>query len=266
MMVRTLAPLTALLMALFPSVVSAQTLPAQNAPAELACVAPAEFVGLGAPLWRMRAALAAGEPVVIVAVGSSSTEGAGASSPANTYPARLQVELRALLPGADITVLNRGIGGEDAAEMLIRFASTVIREQPDLVIWQVGTNAVLREQRLDGEAPLIRSGIKSLKASQADVVLMDSQYAPKVLAKPDIHGMVDMMAKKAKEESTGLFRRFAIMRHWRESQRIPFEALLSPDGLHMNDWSYGCIAKLLARSIAEAVRSPAGVARARPGR
>jgi len=237
---------------------SAGTVP----PAEPVCSAPGEFVGLNAPLWRTRAALSAGEPVVIVAIGSSSTAGAGASSPAHSYPARLESELRAHFPGADITVLNRGVNGEDAADMLARFESTVIQERPDLVIWQVGTNAVLRDHKLDGESRLIRDGITRLKAAQSDIVLMDSQYAPKVLAKPDIFGMVDLMAKTAREQGTGLFRRFAMMRHWRETRQIPFETLLSPDGLHMNDWSYGCVAKILAQSIFDAVRTPAGVARA----
>ena len=50
-----------------------------------------------------------------------------------------------------------------------------------------------------------------------------------------------------------MFRRFAVMRHWRQVARIPYEKFLSPDELHLNDWSYGCIAKLLAGAIAEAV-------------
>jgi acyl-CoA thioesterase-1 len=33
---------------------------------------------------------------------------------------------------------------------------------------------------------------------------------------------------------------------------MPFEAFLSPDGLHMNDWSYNCFAKALADAIADA--------------
>ncbi len=36
----------------------------------------------------------------------------------------------------------------------------------------------------------------------------------------------------------------------------PFEQTLSDDQLHMNDWSYGCIAKLMATSIVDAIRSP----------
>ncbi len=56
---------------------------------------------LGNPLAAHAARrLASGEPLTIVAVGSSSTAGAGASSPAASYPSRLAVELQAAFPGA----------------------------------------------------------------------------------------------------------------------------------------------------------------------
>jgi acyl-CoA thioesterase-1 len=42
------------------------------------------------------------------------------------------------------------------------------------------------------------------------------------------------------------------MRHWREVNGLPFQVFVSSDGLHMNDWSYGCLAKMLAGAIAEA--------------
>ena len=32
----------------------------------------------------------------------------------------------------------------------------------------------------------------------------------------------------------------------------PFSAFVTPDDLHMNDWGYGCLAKLLGTAIAEA--------------
>ncbi len=88
--------------------------------------------------------LASGQPVVIVAFGSSSTQGWGSSAPEFTYPNRLAAQLHRQYPGADITVLNRGVGGEDAPEMMKRLQTAVIDARPDLVIWQVGTNAVLR--------------------------------------------------------------------------------------------------------------------------
>jgi len=89
--------------------------------------------------------LASGEPVAIVAFGSSSTVGYGATSPEFTYPNRLAEQLHRQYPAADITVVNRGQGGEDAPEMMMRLQVAVLDMKPDLVIWQVGTNAVLRD-------------------------------------------------------------------------------------------------------------------------
>jgi hypothetical protein len=64
--------------------------------------------------------------------------------------------------------------------------------------------------------------------------------------------MVALIATEAKRTNVGLFRRFALMRHWREVEGQPFENFVSPDELHMNDWSYACVAKVLAGAIAEA--------------
>lgn len=213
------------------------------------CDAPAHFTWLGHPLTRIAARLAQGMPVTIVAVGSSSTAGAGASSAAASYPSQLQLALRERMPAARITVINRGVNGEEAADMIARFDTTVLADKPDLVLWQVGTNAVLRDMVVDEEAPLIRGGIRKLKAAGADVVLVNPQFAPKVIEKYDIFSMVDLMGTTAKAEGAGLFQRFALMRYWVESDRLIFEQFLSPDGLHMNDWSYACVATVLADAI-----------------
>jgi len=97
---------------------TAPTLPAPGAASALACTAPAELVHFEQPLAHTMRRLVEGQPLTIVAIGSSSTAGAGASSPAATYPSRLAVELRARLPGREITVLNRGVNGEETTNEL----------------------------------------------------------------------------------------------------------------------------------------------------
>jgi acyl-CoA thioesterase I len=82
-----------------------------------------------------------------------------------------------------------------------------------------------------------------------DVILIDPQFAPKVLAKQEIEAMIDLIAMASQREHADLFHHFAIMRHWHEVAGMPFDAFLSADQLHMNDWSYRCLAKLLANSI-----------------
>jgi acyl-CoA thioesterase I len=224
------------------------------------CKLALQFNRFDQPLRRVARRMHDGKPIKIVAVGSSSTEGAGASSKTATYPSQLAAELTLRFPGHDITVLNRGIGGEVAADMVARFDKEVIAEHPDLVLWQVGTNAVLRDQPLPPAGTLIHEGLAKLKATGADVVLIDPQYAPKVLKKHDVADMVALIARSAKEADVDLFHRFALMRRWREIENIPFSAFLSKDELHMNDWSYHCVAKYLASAIAEAIDRPAETA------
>ena len=234
--------------------VAAPTSPNPTPPT--ACSAPAEFAHLDRPLLRTMRRLASGEPLTIVAVGSSSTAGAGASSPAASYPSRLAVELKARLPGHDITVLNRGVNGEETDNMIARFERDVIAVQPQLVLWQVGTNSVLRDHPLRPHAVELREGIEELRAAGADVVLIDPQYSPAVIAKSETPGMVDQIAVAAKEDNVDLFRRFATMRNWYEVQHLGFDVFVAPDQLHMNDWSYACLAKLLGAAIAEAATRP----------
>lgn len=214
------------------------------------------MVRLANPLARVAQKLASGAPITIVAIGSSSTEGAGASTSAATYPSRLQVELGERFRGQAIKVINRGVGGEEITDMLKRFDQAVVAAKPDLVIWQLGTNSVIRDHKVTDHGALIRLGIEKIRATGADIVLIDPQYAPKVIAKAEAGHMVKLIAVTAKQEDIDLYPRFEVMRHWRDDDHLDFRAFVSPDGLHMNDWSYACLAKSLGQAIAEAAQRP----------
>lgn len=198
--------------------------------------------------------LAAGKPVVIVAFGSSSTQGYGATSPEFNYPNRLAAQLRRQYPTADITVVNRGKGGDDAPEMMKRLQTEVIDLHPDMVIWQVGTNAVLRNLDPAETAKVVEDGIARIQAVGADVVLVDPQYSPAVNAKAENAGkMVRLLSKVAELRRVGVFPRFEVMRDWHEKQAIPIENFVISDGLHMSDWGYACFAQLLGDDIIKSV-------------
>ena len=233
---------------------------ATNAGPPAACNVTLDQVRLDLPLAHTARVLASGKPLKIVALGSSSTYGAGASTSAAAYPSRLADELARRFPGHEITILNRGVNGNEAADMLARLDTAVIAEKPDLVLWQVGTNSVLRDKPLQPHAPLLHEGLARMKATGADVVLIDPQYAPRVISKPTCQGMVSLIATTAKAEHVGVFHRFELMRRWRETEQLPFETFVSTDGLHMNDWSYACLAKALGVAIAEAATRPTATA------
>lgn len=224
--------------------------------ASYSCDAPRDLIRLANPLSKVARRLATGEPITVVAIGSSSTAGAGASSPAANYPNRLADELKQHFPRHSITVINRGVGGEEVGDMLKRFDSAVVAVKPDLVLWQLGTNSVIRNHPLSDHGAAIHTGLDKIRAIGADVVLIDPQFAPKVVAKPQAEHMVELIATTAKQENVDLFRRFAVMKRWRDVDHMAIETFVSPDGLHMNDWSYACMAKGLGLAIAEAAQRP----------
>src|SRR3982074_2862570 len=125
------------------------------------CLSPKGGAKSMGSLPHVASKLAAGEPVVSAAFGSSSTVGYGSTSPEYTYPNRLAAQLHRQYPTADITVVNRGKGGEDAPEMMKRLQE-VIDLKPDLVIWQVGTNAVLRNLDPAETAKMVEEGVASI--------------------------------------------------------------------------------------------------------
>ena len=221
-----------------------------------ACDAPLDLIRLANPLPHIARKLITGDPITIVAVGSSSTAGAGASAAASTYPSQLQIELHRHFPKLSITVLNRGVSGEEVPDMLARFDSAVLAVKPDLVLWQLGTNSVIRGHQLGDHGALIRAGLAKIRSVGADIVLIDPQFAPKVISKPEAESMVALISATAKKEDVDLFRRFEVMRHWRDVDHLEFDTFVSPDGLHMNDWSYSCMAKGLGNAIAEAAQRP----------
>jgi lysophospholipase L1-like esterase len=207
-----------------------------------------------------------------VAIGSSSTAGEGGIAP---YPCRLEAALRDPKnwpsAGSDqfknrmIDVINRGKGGDEAPGEQARLQTDVIDENPSLVIWQVGTNAVWKACDLGAVAKAIDAGLKLLlsRRPQMDVVLMDLQYAPAILSENRIEAaklMVTLIADAAAANPpVNLFRRFDLMRWWHEVEKSSFDRMIDPsdsDRLHQSDWSAQRIGQALCEVIVEAATRP----------
>ena len=219
------------------------------------CSVPESFIAQDVQLTRTTLKLRADQPIKIVAIGSSSTEGVGASEPDNTYPARLEDELERLWPQAEITVLNRGVGGERTEQMLARFDKDVFAEHPDLVIWQSGTNDAVDNDRANAAHDTVIAGVEKLQAAGIDVVLMSPQYAPRFNRQQRSLLHVEAVRSAARDTGVAMFRRFEIMQYWLASGQMTLDEMLSPDGLHLNDLSYSCVANQLAALIDHATRA-----------
>ena len=218
---------------------------------------PAEFVTFRYPLPHFSAALRGTAPVKIVAMGSSSTAGRDQGDVV-PYPPRAQMYLRRKYANPRIDVVNRGKGGEEAIEELLRFDADIFAEAPSLVIWQVGTNAVFHNYDLDGVAAKIAEGLARLRDKPMDVLLIDPQYVTAMLLddKADAsERMVSLIAAAAEKAKVSVFRRWALMRHWHVQNNISFERMLEPADdakLHQSDWSTQRTSSALCQAIASA--------------
>ena len=189
---------------------------------------PAEFISFKYPLPHFAAALLGEQPLRIVAMGSSSTAGREDVVP---YPARLEMYLRRTYGNPHTDVVNRGKGGEEAIEELLRFDTDVFAEKPALVIWQVGTNAVFHKYNLQGVAAKIAEGLARLRRYPVDVVVMDPQYVTAMLLDERADAsdrMVSLIANAAEKAGVSVFRRWALMRHWHVQNSISFDRMLDP--------------------------------------
>ncbi|HNE00535.1 MAG TPA: SGNH/GDSL hydrolase family protein [Plasticicumulans sp.] len=213
------------------------------------CVLPAQMVRLDGALERTRARIDRREPLTIVAIGSSSTEGYGASSPANTYPAQLGSLLRTRYVGEPIEVINKGRGGEVATQTLARFGKDDYPNDPTLVIWQAGANDVVRNVPLEQFAATLKEGLAALRSAGIDVILMPPQYAPQTAAAKQIEAYVELIEQLGDEFDVPVVQRYELMQQLAAKDAPLLAAMLTSDGLHQNDLGYHCLAAQVAMGI-----------------
>ncbi|MHB2167856.1 SGNH/GDSL hydrolase family protein [Alsobacter sp. R-9] len=206
------------------------------------------------------AALERGRPVSILAIGSSSTEGAGATDRDHSYPARLQALLARRWPRSPVTVINAGIGGETAPQTLERLARELESRHYDLVIWQVGTNDAVRGENEAAFRERLEHGIHLVRDARADLVLMDPQDFPTVRDRPTYERFVRIIGEAGEANGVPVFSRYALMRAWAERGEDQLAMTLAPDRFHMNDTGYACVARVLSADLGDMARMGRAVA------
>lgn len=199
------------------------------------------------PLRALSRAVHADRTVKVLAIGSSSTVGVGASSPLATYTAKLETSLEGTLRGLDFEVIGRGRSGEEAQGAADRMKAEVEATKPDLVVWQVGTNDALRHVSVDRLRNCLRTTLAWLAERKIDVVLIDPQYGEALIKDEHYERVVAVIAEVAREAGVLLVDRFEAMRELHRQHGDKF--YLASDNLHLNDTGHRCMAEQLARSI-----------------
>jgi acyl-CoA thioesterase-1 len=193
--------------------------------------------------------VAQGRSLAILAIGSSSTEGIGASAKDKTYPARLKSLLGKAWPNLAVDIVNAGIGGETAPQTLVRLKKALAERRYDLVIWQVGTNDAVNGGDLDKFRDMVTEGIAMVRQAGPSLAILDPQFFPGVREPERYRSFVEAIAETARQQSVPVFARYDAMREWYGRDAPGFASALSSDGFHMSDAGYDCLARDMATAL-----------------
>lgn len=208
---------------------------------------PANDIAAPAPLPNVAALLEKKRTIHILAIGSSSTIGVGASSGLKSYPTQLGDILEKALKDVDVEIVNRGVSGEVAESTADRIRSEVALSKPDLVLWQLGTNDALSRVSPEEFESTVRDTIKWLKGDGIDVVLVGMQYSARLAKDQNYLAIRQVLQKIATEENILYVRRYDAMQfiaHTRANLQ-----LMASDNFHLNDLGYQCMAEHVARAV-----------------
>ncbi len=225
-----------------------------------ACAVPEVDVATAGSLQQLGSKLKSGQPIKIMAIGSSSTFGIGASSRVHTYPSDLRPLMAVALKSANITIVNRGVSGEVAATTAQRIRDEVEVERPDLLLWQLGTNDALSRVPPTEFAETVNTTLDWLKENHIEVALIGLQYTSRLARDANYIAIRDVLFKIANDRHILYIRRYAAMQFIARTRRN--EHLLSADQFHLNDLGYEC----MAEQVAHAVVTSLFVKRFRPAR
>ena len=219
----------------------------------LPCDVPDELKQLDDKLPHLDERLRAEQPVRIVAIGGASTTGLAAGSSDLAYPHRLQEILARWYPSSLITVVNRGVPRQTAQQMLERFPTDVIPEDPVLVIWETGTTDAVRGVGVDDFAASLQTGIDELKAHGIDIMLVDMQFSHSTATVIDFERYLDTLHQVAQVNEVYVFPRFEMMRYWSEQSVFNFDGVAKDQRASLAASVYECIARRLGEIIRDAV-------------
>jgi len=215
------------------------------------CTVPDGQLFALAPLRTVKAALNEKRPVKVLTLGSPAMSALGTDTA--SYLAWLEHELERLLPGSDFVLERRVTSGEDLEDASDRIKGVVAEVEPDLVIWKVGTPAMLA--RIDPEefARSLDKTVKWLKEHDIDVVLVDPQYTARLADDPSYKQVVASVAAVARANAVPLVLRSKAVRYLTEQRsnagQNPFQ---------LNELGSRCMAEHVVRAVLLSIRQSGG--------
>jgi acyl-CoA thioesterase-1 len=218
------------------------------------CEVPPELSAISAKLPHLAERLAARQPVNIVAIGGASTRGAAAGAADLAYPHRLQTALAGYYPDVPIAVVNKGVPRQSTQQMVERFPTDVIAEDPILVVWEAGISDAVRGIEIDDFAAALQAGIDEVKNRAIDILLVDMQFSRRTSTVINFEQYLNAVHRVGDLNEVYVFPRFEMMRYWSEQNMFNFDDVAEEERARLAAKVYECIGRELAQAIRAAVR------------
>ncbi len=211
------------------------------------CAVPTSEIAAPAPLPATIVRLEGNQPLRILAIGSSSTWGVGATSRRKNYPSQLEAMLERVLKTVPIEVVNRGVSGETAEATADRLRIEAALLRPDLVLWQVGTNDAVQRVSVESFERTVSETVAQLRKKNIDVVLVGLQYTPKYARDEHYFAIRDALKRVAAEHNALYVRRDQAMEYISKTKSNL--QMMADDDFHLNDLGYQCMAEHIAHAM-----------------
>jgi acyl-CoA thioesterase I len=216
------------------------------------------------PLPYSAAALQQRKRIKILAIGASSTAVLGMGRNGSPLLERI---LERTIKGLDVEIINRGFSGELAEATGDRIRIEVALNQPDIVLWQVGTNDAFAQVAVDEFEASVTDTVRWLKEHNVDVILVGLAYA-KSLAK-DAHYQAIRMSLRRVALAENVLR---IGRY--EAMEVLTRTMAQGGGrpeledFGLTEAGYNCMAQYIARTITVGIfaKPPKKVPTPEPGK
>jgi acyl-CoA thioesterase I len=218
--------------------------PAALARAPELCPLPEGFRERPPVLGSFANAVRKGGPVPVLAVGSASTNAAGAS-----FPRMMQEALQIALPHAEIHLSIRGRRGLTAAEMVPLIAEGLAATHAKLVLWQTGTVDAVQGVRPEELTDALEQGAELAHQAGADLILIDPQFSRFLHANTDLGPYEQALQDAATQPGVTLFPRFDLMRDWAEQGTLDIENTPQDQRPRAAGLMHACVGHALAAYI-----------------
>ena len=220
------------------------------------CPAPVSLTTPARHLDRLAAAIEAGGPVDILAVGSATTSGQD-NSGNNAFPRLTTKSLQEALPGVSVQLAVRGGIGMPATEMLPLIEAALKEHHFQLVLWQTGTVEAVHGIPPASLRATLRAGADLVHRAGADLVLIGPQFSRILSGKADLPPYGQALRETASLPGVVLFDRLDLTRGWVEDGRVDLERAAKADRQAVLEILHGCVGEALGRFLLTGAGRPA---------